>query len=188
MGGLLAFSAIRNNDQVGLVLYADGGEMHIPPEKGRRQGMRVIRAMLAHTPRSRGTDISEALKFISRVLTRRAIVFLISDFHDDAYLRPLSVAARRHDLVAVRLVDPLERELPPAGLVEMIDAEDGSHILVDTSSEQYRWHLRAVLEGRREEQRREMTRRGVDLIDIPTEGTAVDPLAQFFELRRRRLR
>lgn len=188
VAGLLAFSAIRNNDKVGLILFADEVEMYIPSEKGRRQGLRVIREMLAHRPRSRGTDIAGALEFISRVLTRRAIVFVISDFHDEGYLRPLSVAARRHDLVAVRLIDPRERELPSAGLVEMIDAEDGSHLLVDTSSEEYRRHLQAVLEARREEQRREMTRRRVDVIDIPTEGTAVDPLAQFFELRRRRLR
>jgi uncharacterized protein (DUF58 family) len=188
VAGLLSFSAIRNNDRVGLVMFADEVEMFIPPEKGRRQGLRVIREMLAHEPRSRGTDIGGALEFISRVLTRRAIVFLISDFHDEAYLRPLSVAARRHDLVAVRLIDPRERDLPPAGLVEMIDAEDGSHVLVDTSSEEYRRYLRSALATRRGEQRREMTRRGVDLIDVPTEETAVEPLAQFFELRRRRLR
>lgn len=188
VAGLLAFSAIRNNDKVGLMMFADEVEMYIPPEKGRRQGLRVIREMLAHRPRSRGTDIAEALEFVSRVMTRRAIVFLISDFHDEAYLRPMSVAARRHDLVAVRLIDPRERDLPPAGLVEMIDAEDGSHLLVDTSSKEYRRMLQGVLAARRAEQRREMTRRGVDLIDVPTDGTAVDPLVEFFELRRRRLR
>jgi uncharacterized protein (DUF58 family) len=188
VAGLLAFSAIRNNDKVGLLMFADEVEMYIPPEKGRRQGLRVIREMLAHRPRSRGTDIGGALEYISRVLTRRAIVFLISDFHDEAYLRPMSVAARRHDLVGVRLIDPRERDLPPAGLVEMVDAEDGSHLLVDTSSEQYRGTMRALLGARRDEQRREMTRRGVDLIDVPTDGTAIDPLVEFFELRRRRLR
>jgi uncharacterized protein (DUF58 family) len=187
LAGLLAFSAIRNNDRVGLVMFADEVEMFIPPEKGRRQGLRVIREMLAHRPRSRGTDIAEALEFISRVLTRRAVVFLISDFHDDAYLRPMSVAARRHDLIAVRLIDPLERSLPAAGLVEMIDAEDGSHLLIDTSPDEYRQRLTSVLATQRAEERREMTRRGVDLIDVPTDGSAVDPLMEFFELRRRRL-
>ena len=188
VAGLLAFSAIRNNDRVGLLMFADAVEMFIPPEKGRRQGLRVIREMLHHRPRSRGTDIAEALEYVSRVLTRRAIVFLISDFHDEAYLRPMSVAARRHDLVAVRLIDPRERDLPAVGLLELIDAEDGSHLLVDTSSKEYRDRLQAVLAERREEQRLEMTRRGVDLIDVPTDGTAVDPLARFFEQRRRRLR
>ncbi len=187
VAGLLAFSAIRNEDRVGLVLFADEVEMFIPPEKGRRQGLRVIREMLGHQPRQRGTNIAEALEFVSRVLTRRAIVFLISDFHDDAYLRPMSVAARRHDLVGVRLIDPREREVPDVGLVEVIDAEDGSHMLLDSSSEQYRQHLQAKLAGRRERRREEMTRRGVDLIDVPTDGSPIDPLARFFELRRRRL-
>jgi len=188
IAGLIAFSAIRNNDRVGLLMFSDAVEMFIPPEKGRRQGLRVIREMLHHRPQSRGTDIAEALEFVSRVLTRRAIVFLISDFHDEAYLRPMSVAARRHDLVAVRLIDPRERDLPAVGLLELIDAEDGTHLLVDTSSETYRLRLQAVLADRREEQRQEMTRRGVDLIDVPTDGTAIDPLARFFEQRRRRLR
>lgn len=188
VAGLLAFSAIRNNDRVGLLMFADAVEMFIPPEKGRRQGLRVIREMLHHHPRSRGTDIAEALEFVSRVLTRRAIVFLISDYHDDGYLRPMSVAARRHDLVAVRLIDPRERDLPAVGLVEFVDAEDGTHLLLDTSSEHYRQRLQALLSERREEQRLEMTRRGVDVIDVPTDGTAVDPLVRFFELRRRRLR
>ncbi|MGI5817016.1 MAG: DUF58 domain-containing protein [Armatimonadota bacterium] len=188
VAGLLAFSAIRNNDKVGLLMFADEVEMFIPPEKGRRQGLRVIREMLHHRPRTRGTSIGGALEFVSRVLNRRAIVFLISDFHDEGYLRPMSVAARRHDLVGVRLIDPRERDIPPAGLVEMVDAEDGAHVLVDTSSAQYRRHLLGVMAARRAEQRREMIRRGVDVIDIPTDGSAIDPLARFFELRRRRLR
>ena len=188
VAGLLAFSAIRNNDRVGLLMFADEVEMFIPPEKGRRQGLRVIREMLHHEPRSRGTDIASALEHISRILTRRAIVFLISDFHDEDYLRQMAIAARRHDLVAIRLIDPRERELPAAGLVELMDAEDGSHMLVDTSSPDYRAALQNVLAYRRDSQRQEMTRRSVDVIDVPTDGNAIDPLVRFFELRRRRLR
>ena len=188
VAGLLAFSAIRNNDMVGLMLFADDVEMYIPPEKGRKQGLRVIREMLHHQPRSRGTNIAGSLEFISRVLTRRAIVFLLSDFHDRDYLRPLAIAARRHDLVAVRLIDPRERDLPPVGLIEVVDAEDGSHLLIDTSSEHYRKVLRGTLAGRRAEEKQEMTRRSVDVIDVPTDGTAIDPLVRFFDLRRRRLR
>lgn len=188
VAGLLSFSAIRNSDRVGLVLFTEAVEMYIPPEKGRRQGLRVIRELLHHPPERSGTDIGEALEFISRVLTRRAIIFLVSDFHDEGYLRPLSVAARRHDLIAVRLLDPRERELPPAGLVEFRDAEHGEHVLVDTASEEYRARLREALEVQREQQASELRRRGVDLIDLPTDGSAVDPLVRFFELRRRRLR
>jgi len=188
VAGLLAFSAIRNNDKVGLVMFADQVDMYIPPEKGRQQGLRVIREMLHHRPRGSGTDIAEALEFVGRVLTRRAIVFLISDFHDEGFLRELSVAARRHDLIAVRLIDPRERDLPAAGLVELVDAEDGTHLLLDTVSEDFRRRLAADLAVQREEQGREMTRRGVDLIELPTDGSAVDPLVRFFDLRRRRLR
>ncbi len=188
VAGLLAFSAIRNNDKVGLVMFADQVDMYIPPEKGRQQGLRVIREMLHHRPRGSGTDIAEALEFVGRVLTRRAIVFLISDFHDEGFLRELSVAARRHDLIAVRLIDPRERDLPAAGLVELVDAEDGTHLLLDTVSEDFRRRLAADLAVQREEQGLEMTRRGVDLIELPTDGSAVDPLVRFFDLRRRRLR
>ncbi len=188
VAGLLAFSAIRNNDKVGLVMFADQVDMYIPPEKGRQQGLRVIREMLHHRPRGSGTDIAEALEFVGRVLTRRAIVFLISDFHDEGFLRELSVAARRHDLIAVRLIDPRERDLPAAGLVELVDAEDGTHLLLDTVSEDFRRRLAADLAVQREEQGREMTRRDVDLIELPTDGSAVDPLVRFFDLRRRRLR
>ncbi|MEA3403290.1 MAG: DUF58 domain-containing protein [Armatimonadota bacterium] len=188
VAGLLAFSAIRNNDKVGLAMFSVEVEKYIPPERGRRQGLRLIREMLHYRPRGRGTNIAEALEFISRVLTRRAIIFLISDFHDEAYQRAMSVAARRHDLIAVRLIDPRERDIPPAGLVELIDSEAGSHVLLDASDAEYRRELQGVLQARRDEQAGEMRRRGVDLIDVPTDGTAVDPLVEFFELRRRRLR
>ncbi len=188
VAGLLAFSAIRNNDMVGLMTFTDEVEMYIPPEKGRRQGLRLLREMLHHEPRSRGTNIAEALKFVTRVLTRRAIVFLLSDFHDSGYMKPLSVAAKRHDVIAVRLIDPCERELPRVGLLELVDAEDGSHLLLDTSSDQFGAMLQGRLSSRRVNEREEMTRRGVDVIDVPTDGTAVDPLVRFFDLRRRRLR
>jgi uncharacterized protein (DUF58 family) len=188
VAGLLAFSAIRNNDKVGLLMFADSVEMFIAPDTGRRQGLRLIREMLHHRPRGKGTDIAEALKHLSRVLTRRAVVFLISDFHDEGYLRQMAVAAKRHDLVCVRLIDPREREMPPAGLIELIDAEDGTHLLLDVHSEPYRRHMQELLDRGRAQERQEMMRRGVDVIDVPTDGSAVDPLARFFELRRRRLR
>ena len=188
VAGLLAFSAIRNNDNVGLLMFATEVEKYIPPDSGRRQGLRVIREMLHHTPQGRGTDIGEALEFISRVLTRRAIVFLISDFHDEDYWRAMSVAAKRHDLIAVRIIDPRERDLPDAGLVELIDAEGDWHALVDTSSEQYRRELAELMARRRTEQNEQMVRRGVDVIEVPTDGTAIDPLVRFFDQRRRRLR
>lgn len=188
VGGVLAFSAIRNHDNVGLVLFSSMVEKYIPPDSGRTQGLRVIRELLHHQPDGRGTNIADALEFVSRVLTRRAIIFLVSDFHDDGFWRPMSVAAKRHDLIAVRLIDPRERALPDAGLVEFVDAESDWHVLVDTGAPEYREAVRAALAARRREQNEQMARRGVDVIEVPTEGSAIDPLVHFFERRRRRLR
>lgn len=188
VGGLLAFSAIRNHDNVGLVMFTTAVEKYIPPDSGRTQGLRVIRELLHHQPEGRGTSIAEALEFVSRVLTRRAIVFLISDFHDEDFWRPMSVAAKRHDLIAVRLIDPRERELPEVGLVELVDAESDWHVLLDTGSAEYREALRRILDDRRRDQNQQMARRGVDVIEVPTDGSPIDPLVRFFERRRRRLR
>ncbi|MGD9496441.1 MAG: DUF58 domain-containing protein [Armatimonadota bacterium] len=188
VAGLIAFSAIRNNDKVGLLMFAEQVEKFIPPDSGRRQGLRVIREMLHHRPAGRGTHTAAALEFLSRVLTRRAIVFLLSDFHDEDFWRPMSVAAARHDLIAVRLIDPRERDLPDVGLLELVDAEADRHVLLDTSVEEYRRLLVGALGARRREQARQMARLSVDVIDVPTDGSAVDPLVRFFALRRRRLR
>lgn len=187
VAGLLAFSALRNNDKVGLMMFTDEVEKYLAPDTGRKQATRIIRELLHHKPRQRGTNIAEALEMVSRVLKRRAIVFLISDFHDEAYLRPMGVAAKRHDLVAVRLVDPLERELPAAGLVEVVDAETGEHHLVDTSDEEMRRRYADVLEARRAEQDAEMLRRGVDVVRVDADSSAVDALVRFFDLRSRRI-
>ena len=158
-------------------------------------GQDTIFGQIAKTLKEKPTPTSfeRGVNHVSSVLIRFMlvmvpIVFLISDFHDEDYLRQMAIAARRHDLVAIRLFDPRERELPAAGLVELIDAEDGSHMLVDTSSPDYRAALQNVLAYRRDSQRQEMTRRSVDVIDVPTDGNAIDPLVRFFELRRRRLR
>ncbi len=187
VAGLLAFSALRNNDKVGLMMFTDEVEKYLAPDTGRKQATRIIRELLHHKPQQRGTNIAEALEMVSRVLKRRAIVFLISDFHDDAYLRPMAVAAKRHDLVAVRLVDPLERELPAAGLVEVVDAETGDHYLVDTSGEEMRSKYAGLLEDRRAEQDAEMLRRGVDVVRVDADTSAVDALVRFFDLRSRRI-
>lgn len=188
VGGLLAFSAIRNHDNVGLMMFTTSVEKYLAPDSGRTQGLRVIRELLHHEAEGRGTDIAGALEFVSRVLTRRAIVFLISDFHDEDFWRPMSVAAKRHDLIAVRLVDPRERTLPDVGLVELVDAETDRHLVLDTGSEDYRRTLETLLEERRRKQNQQMARCGVDVIEVPTDGSPIDPLARFFERRRRRLR
>jgi len=187
VAGVLAFSAIRNNDKVGLVMFTEQVEKYISPDKGRRQVLRVIREMLHHRPSQPGTNIGNALEFVSRVLTRRAIVFLISDFHDQGYLRPLSVAAKRHDLIAVRLIDPREREMLPVGLVEFYDSELGRHVLLDTSTPGYQKLFKERLARKRADEARDLIRRSVDLVDVYTDESPVDPLVKFFQLRARRL-
>lgn len=186
VAGLVAFSALRNNDKVGLMMFTEQVEKYIAPDKGRRQALRIIREMLYHRTHSRGTNIAAALEMVSRVLHRRAIIFLISDFHDDNYQRPLSVVARRHDLIAVRIIDPCERVLPPAGIVEFRDAETGRHVLVDTDNAALRAVFAGGLEKRRSLQNEEILRRGADVIEVRSEDTAVDALVRFFERRRRR--
>ena len=130
---LLAFSAIQNNDRVGLIIFTDEVEAFIPPKKGKKHVLRVIRELLYFRPTRRGTDIGAALDYLNRVTRRKSVVFLVSDFVASGYERALRVAGRRHDLVAVALQDPRETALPDVGIVELEDAETGEEILVDTS-------------------------------------------------------
>ena len=128
LSAVLAFSAIKNHDKIGLILFSDRIEKFVPPRKGRRHVLRVLRELLFHKPEGRGTDIGGALEYLSRVVPRRSVVFLVSDFLGTGFSRPLSVAGRRHDLIAVRMRDPRESEIPPVGLVEMEDPETGERV------------------------------------------------------------
>src|SRR5262249_37628256 len=134
----LAFSAIKNNDKVGLVIFSDHVEKFVAPRKGRRHVLRVLRELLYHRPQGRGTDIGAALEYLAHVQRKRAVTFLVSDFRDEGFERPLAVAGRRHDLVAVRLGDAREETLPQLGLVELEDPESGERVVVNTSSPAFR--------------------------------------------------
>jgi uncharacterized protein (DUF58 family) len=183
---LLAAAAIRNNDKVGLVVFTDRVERHIRPQKGRSHVLRVIREALFFRPRGTGTSIAAALQHISRVQKRRAVVFLISDFLDDGYEDLLAVAAKRHDLVAVSVLDPREQELPAAGLVALEDAETGDVQLVDTSRARVRAAYRAAARRRLEGRRALMRRAGVDEIALSAHEGALGPLLSFFRTREGR--
>ncbi|HHS12510.1 MAG TPA: DUF58 domain-containing protein, partial [bacterium] len=137
---LLAFSAIKNNDKVGLIIFTDQVEKYIPPRKGKSHVLRVLRELLYFKPEDRMTDVGGALEFLNRVARRRSVVFLVSDFLSKDFERPLRIANKKHDLVAVHLVDPRETELPDVGYLELEDAETGERILVDTSDS----HLRRL--------------------------------------------
>ncbi|MFO7945325.1 MAG: DUF58 domain-containing protein [Armatimonadota bacterium] len=182
----LAFSAIRNNDKVGAVMFTDTAERFVPPKKGRKQVLRLIRDILYFQPRSNGTDIGEALDYAARVLTRRAVVFVISDFHDTEYLHSFRTAARKHDVIGVEVYDPRERELPPIGLVEMQDAETGRTELVNLTHSALAGEFQAAREDASEQRRSLLNRAGADYIAIEAATSPIRPLMRFFQRRARR--
>ena len=188
LAAVLAFSAIANNDRVGLVQFTDRVEHFVPPRKGARHVLRLIRDILFFQPEHRGTALREALDYLNRVLRRRTIVFLFSDFIDRDYEQSFKRTGRRHDLVAVRVTDPREEELPAVGLVEFEDTETGQHLLLDTGSRAVRDAYHQAADQRRETVRRLTRAAGVDLIEVGTEGGHLDALIRFFRLRERRLR
>ena len=186
--GVLAFSAIKNNDKVGLILFSDRIEKFVPPRKGRRHALRVLRELLYHPVEGKGTDIAGALEYLAKVTRRRAVVFLVSDFMAGGYGQALSVAARRHDLVAVRVGDRREEDVPPMGFVEFEDPESGERVVVNTSGSAFRERFREIRERARERVDELFRRSGIDAIDVKT-GVPYDrALRRFFEERARRVR
>lgn len=182
---LVAFSAIKNNDKVGLLLFTDQVELFIPPKKGRRHVLRLIRELFTHERSSTGTDLSVALDHLMRIQKRRSIVLIISDFLDDGYDRPLRSVAGRHDTVAAHLIDPREEMLPNMGLVDLTDAETGSTTLVDTRSRQAREAFTEAAQSRRQATIDRLRRARVDYVPIRTDEDHVEPLIRFFRQRNR---
>ena len=185
---VLAFSAIKNNDRVGLLITTDQVEKAVLPKKGRKHVMRVIREVLFHQPQNRGTDITAGIEHLMNALNRKAVIFLISDFLDEGYEKALRTAARRHDIIAVRVVDPREQELPDAGLVRMEDPESGRVEVVDLSSRAVRENFAAAVRKRTEEQDKIFRSAGVDRIDLKVGESYIDPLMGFFRMRAKKIR
>ncbi len=186
--GVLAFSAIKNNDKVGLIQFSDRIERFVPPRKGRRHALRVLRELLYHPAEGTGTDVAGALEYLARVTRRRTVAFLVSDFLASGYEQALSVAARRHDLIAVRVGDVREAEVPPMGFVEFEDPETGERAVVNTSGRAFKRRYgqsRAAARARADELFR---RSRVDLIDVTTGVPYERALRRFFEERGRRVR
>ena len=188
MCALLAFSAIQNNDRVGLIIFTDEVERFIPPKKGKKHVLRVIRELYYFQPKGRGTDIAAALDYLNRVTTRRSVVFLVSDFFASGYEAALKVANRRHDLVAVTISDPREVELPDVGIVEGEDAETGEEVLIDTSDVRARRRFMNASEEARSARQRLFRSVGVDRVDVRTDRPYIEPLMRFFEARAKRFR
>lgn len=186
IAAVLAFAAIQNNDRVGLVLFSDDVEHYIPPRKGTRHVLRVVRDVLYFKPKRRGTRIEPALNFLNRVTPRKSVTFLISDFLDRDFRRALNVTAKRHDLVSVIVGDKRETTWPKAGVVEWQDAETGQRFLTDTSSATARRTLAEQQSLRRRELVSMLRGAGVDSIEVTAGEPYVKELIKFFKARERR--
>jgi uncharacterized protein (DUF58 family) len=183
---VMAFSAIQNNDQVGLLLFSDAVETFVRPRKGRRHVLRCIRELFTAEPESTGTDLTGALRHVLRILRRRSILVLVSDFFDTGYESMLRAAAQRHDTVGVELQDPREEELPPLGLVDLTDAETGETVTVDTRDPAARRAFAERARARRERTAALLRKTGVGHVPVRTDADYVEPLIEFFRERARR--
>ncbi len=183
---VLAFSAIKNNDKVGLITFTDRIERFIPPQKGTQHVLRVIRELLYGNVSGRGTDIPLALDYLAKVIRKKATVFVVSDFIATNLKRPLGLLNKRHDLIAVAVSDPLETQLPPVGLLELRDAETGQTITVDTSSGAVRRDYQKHAEQQRQNLQTLFASVGIDCINIKTGKPYVQELIRFFRKREKR--
>jgi uncharacterized protein (DUF58 family) len=188
LAAVVAMSAVRNNDRVGVLLFTDRIEHVIPPRKGRRHVLRIIRDLLAFEPVGRGTDIVAAIDYVARMLNEHAIVFIVSDFLESDIQHPLKLLAQRHDVVAVTVEDPSERDLPDIGIARLIDPETGETFEVDTSSTNVREAYSERVAAEREERKHLLRRLAIDEVAVRTEGGVVEPLLRFFRARETRAR
>ncbi len=182
----MAFSAAKNNDQIGLLLFSDQVEHYVPPKKGHGHVQRLLRDLYYHKPKSRETKLEPALRFLQGVLKKRAAIFVMSDFIDQNYDESLRMLGRKHDVVSVVVRDPLEREWPSLGLLDLYDSETGEIVTVDTSSKSFQdnWNSRWKLQ---DEVRNKLLKKSqVDRVDVWVNEDFVDPLIKYFKSRQRR--
>jgi uncharacterized protein (DUF58 family) len=181
----LAMSAMRNNDKVGLMLATDRVENYLPPMKGKKHAFRIIRETIFHEPMHNNTDLSVPLAQLSKILKKRSVIFVISDFQDDIkrFKKPLQILKNRHDLIAIKLWDVREQELPDIGLIELEDEETGEQVLVDTGDAGFRKKYREAVESRNKELSGVMKRLEIDLIEISTAQDWIQPMLKFFSMR-----
>ncbi|HVG63192.1 MAG TPA: DUF58 domain-containing protein [Hyalangium sp.] len=183
----IAFSAIANNDRVGLILFSDRVEKVVPPRKGRSHVLRLISDILTFQPQGRGTDLSSGLTYLRQVAKRKAVTFLISDFLAQDYEKPLRLVGRKHDLVPVVISDPMEAQFPKLGLVEMEDPETGERFVVDTSDPRIRGRFARAMQAQRQERLRLFKKLELDHVELRAGDDHGKALAQFFRARARRM-
>ncbi len=187
IAAVLGFSAIKNNDKVGVLLFSSEVEKYIPPKKGKSHILRVIRELLYYKPKFRGTSINSALDFLLKVAKRRSVVFLISDFVDSNYWTSLKMVNKKHDIIGVRLYDPSEAELPDLGLVKVIDPESEKEFWINTSRYQDRIDYNNTYNNRISELQSQCKKIKFDIISISTQEDYVEPLMDFFRRREKRI-
>ena len=183
IGAVLAFSAIKNNDKVGVIFFSDIIEKFIPPKKGKKHILRIIREIISFKPSSKKTDLSVALEYFNSVVSRRSICFILSDFISTSFKKPLKIASRKHDVVALKLIDKREEIIPNIGLVPIEDAESGKKIIIDTSSKFFINRLLEEKNKRNNKLKSLMNESSVDLINLYTGEDYVKPLINFFKKR-----
>lgn len=183
---VLAFSAIKNNDKVGMIIFTSSIEKFIPPKKGQAHVLRLIREILHFEPKGTGTDIGGALEYFNRVIKKKSVVFLISDFFSEDYLKPLQIANNKHDVIALKISDPRELRFDNVGLIELEDAETGEKLLIDTASPAFRRDFAAQAEEDNLGLKRSLKRINLDFIQIITNQSYIIPLINFFRIREKR--
>jgi len=188
LAAVLAMSAVRNNDRVGVVLFTDRIEYVVPPRKGRKHVLRILRDLLTFEPVGKGTDIAGLIDHLARTLKQKTIVFLISDFVAENIERPLKILAQRHDVVAVSVEDPSERTLPDVGLARFVDPETGITLEIDTSSPLVRREYEAQVNDERDARKSLLRRLAIDEVPVRTDGNYIEPLLKFFRSRETQAR
>ncbi len=187
LGALLAFTAIKNNDRVGLITFTDRIEKFVPAKKGRKHVLRVISEILSTDPEGHGTDIALAIQYLTRVVRKKAVVFLVSDFIDEGFETALSIASRRHEMIPCCVSDPMEETLPNMGLVDFEDPETAEIVTIDTTSSSVRAAYDRAMSRRRTERDRMFRRLRIEPITVRTGEKYIEPLMNYFRLRARRM-
>ena len=186
LGALLAFSAIKNNDKVGLIIFTDRIEKFVPPQKGRSHVLRLIREIIFFEPEGVATDTGLALEYLSKVIKRKSVVFLISDFLCEDFVRPMQIANKKHDVVAIKISDPREATFENVGLIELEDTETGEVVMINTGSKQFRREFAARADEDLQNLQKSFRLINTDFINIRTDQSYIAPLVNFFKMREKR--
>ncbi|HPK41227.1 MAG TPA: DUF58 domain-containing protein [Candidatus Cloacimonadota bacterium] len=186
--GLLSFSALSNNDKVGLILFSDKIEQYSPPRKGRKNTLKILRDILYFNSVGKQTKIEKAIEFVWKIAKKKSIVFIISDFFDTGYEHSLKILSKKHDVVAFRIIDPTEIELPDAGIIHMQDPETGKTITINSSSNQFRDSFQKYISQQNNEIEKRFKRMKIDFLTIKTNEEYIKNLIKFFKNRAKRLK